>query len=89
MAKGKLAVSATVVATCKMGVSVPKVGSKERNHGGIGDFSVVCTHGGVAAATMVQQESGPRPRTDNRYIQLTLSDGVAFDARTVIAEVLF
>jgi hypothetical protein len=38
-------VTARVVATCKMSVQVPKVGSAERNQGGAGSFKVECTKG--------------------------------------------
>ena len=40
----KLFVTATVMPTCKLSVSVPKVGSEARTQAGTASFSAICTH---------------------------------------------
>lgn len=97
----RLTVTATVVATCRLSVSVPKVGTAERTQGGLGSFAATCTRGGTVSSDPAAAAGDPaalvhrtRPEvrmtkgiTPNQQLQ-HLADAAAY-ADTTVAEVLF
>jgi hypothetical protein len=71
-AAGKLQVSARVVVTCRLDVSVPRTAAMQG--GGTGSFAVTCTRGAAAAALSCTGPCMPPPQEDKARTEIQVAE---------------